>query len=609
MHAIRHILLLFVFLFFVSACGSQTENSSSPQSIKDSSEIQDFDQDNDGIPDTQDNWPEDPSLPKISSLWGINGEKWTTTSRMPFVALAGYDEGRTEPANITRIVANVIDFGASPQASSTNDTQAFLDAITFARTQVSAANPGVIYVPEGVYDINEQLHLNVSGMVLRGTGENKTILRFNQGLINSTTALGTDPRRRKLIVMGGNYDENYHLQSGVNWQQWNSDYSAALDTNNLPKRGDMRLQLAEPLSETLKQNIINQNFRIRLAQTMQYGENSDTPELASSIYGGPDFSPSGANGGISVSQQFIVTIDADNKTLILDRPLRFTPSAESTNGGARIAVRNNDNSWSTEEIGIENLTITLPETDWIDHYGTEGQGGIEIMSDNSWVRNIHIINADNGIEIDKKTFNNTIEHVTLSATRIPRRSGPAEHRYDAFGHHGITLKGRDHMLKDFTLEVSFVHDVTMNNCHGCVVMRGKAPQLNMDHHRQGIYSSIWTEIQLGKSHRMWDSTGNPSEGYNAAAYNTYWNIDSNTPELDYWPEDGDGEYPQWGYHRINIIGTNIKQIPMTGTGNRPYPYHPDNAHLETFSPDEVWPQNIYDAQHSAYYSGSMLNLN
>ena len=160
------------------------------------------------------------------------------------------------------------------------------------------------------------------------------------------------------------------------------------------------------------------------------------------------------------------------------------------------------------------------------------------------------------------------------------------------------------MLKDFTLHVSYVHDVTMNNCHGCVVMRGKASQMNMDHHRQGIYSSVWTELNLGSPHRMWDSTGNPSEGYNASAYNTYWNLNSNNPTLAYWPEDGDnGLYPQWGYHVINIIGTHIIRKPDAGEGNRPYPYHPDNAHLEMINPDEIWPRNIYEAQHKAYSEG------
>ncbi len=352
------------------------------------------------------------------------------------------------------------------------------------------------------------------------------------------------------------------------------------------------------------------HWAMSLAQPLGYGKSSDTPLFAASIYGGNDFSPPGSTtGGSTVSQQFVVSICDDNQTLILDRPLRFSPSTELRYGGVRIAVRDNIPSWDTEQIGIEHLTIQLPSTPWLKHFGTEGQGAIEVMSDNSWVRNIKIINADNGIEMNRNTFNNTIQDVILSSDRIPRRSGPSGRRYDAYGHHGITLKGRDHMLKDFVLEVSFVHDVSMNNCHGCVVMRGDALQMNMDHHRQGIYDSLWTELNLGIPVRMWESTGNPAEGYNSGAYNTYWNIKSDQPDKAYWPEDGEnGLYPQWGYHNINMIATELQGKPAIGEGNRPLPYHPDNAHLEVIRPSEIYPENIYQAQRQAYLHGLLFDL-
>lgn len=111
-----------------------------------------------------------------SSLWGVHGELWVANSRLPFVALAGYHEGKDPLPTPTRIVANVMDFGATNTAGSTNDTLAFQAAITAARALISASNPGVILVPAGVYDVSEQLHLNVSGMILRGAGQNQTVI-------------------------------------------------------------------------------------------------------------------------------------------------------------------------------------------------------------------------------------------------------------------------------------------------------------------------------------------------------------------------------------------------------------------------------------------------
>jgi len=564
------------------------------------------DRDGDGVLNEDDAWPDDNTLPILSGLWGAYGEQWLPSGRLPFVGMAGYHDGEDLP-QINRVVANVANFGASNTPGSADDTQAFIDAIAYATPRVSATNPGVIYVPNGVYDIGRQLHLGASGLVLRGGGRETTKLQFTTGVANETTAIGSDAVRRKLLVMGGGYDAANNLKAGQDWQHWNVEYSAALDKNQLPARGAFSMRLENPLSATLEQKIIAQGHRIRLAQNMQYGENSTTPVLAGSVYGGSDFSPPGANGGIWMSQQFIVSIDTDKQTLHLDRPLRFAPSDETHYGGVRISTRNMASSWNTREIGVEHLSIVLPATDWDangnTHFGVFGQGGIDILSDNSWVRDVRVVNADNGIELDKKTFNNTLSDIVVTSNRKPRRSGPVAWRYDAYGHHGITVRGRSHLVKDIVLEVDYVHNLTMNNAHGCVITRAESPMTNMDHHRQGIFDSLWSEINLHDARRMWNSTGNPSEGYNAAAYNTYWNLVSDNPLAAHWPEDGAGVYPQWGYHKINIIATDIKTKPAVGQGNRPYPYHPDNAYLETMKQNELWPPNIYEAQRDAYRRG------
>ena len=561
------------------------------------------DTDLDGIPDGQDPWPNDATRPVVSSLWGVNGENWTPQSRLPFVGFAGYREGNVPLPQVTRIVANVVDFGATGTDGSADDTQAFLDAIAHAGTQVSAANPGVILVPAGVYDVDDQLHLDTSGMILRGEGRDTTTIRFANGLINDLTAVPPgDQNRLKMVVLGGNW-EGSNFQTGVHWEQWNGSYSIGLDVNDLPQRGDMEIRLPSALSSTLLANIQAQGNRVRLAQNVNFGD--ATPKFSAAIYAGDEnvafeHKPDAA-GGAWISQQFVVEVSADNRTLFLDRPLRFTPSDETALGGARICVRNATQSWDTEEIGVEHLTLQMPDTAWIEHFGTEGQGGIDVLSDNSWVRSVRVVNADNGVEVDKKCYNATLQDIILDATRVPRRSGPPEWRYDAYGHHGVTLKGGDHLARNIHLNVGFVHDVTMNNAQGCVVMEVEGDLVNMDHHRQGIYSSVWTDISLGNPARMWDSTGNPSEGWNASAFNTYWNILSDNPTAEWWPEDG-STYPQWGYHKINIVGTGIQSKPPVGT-TRPAPYDPANAHLESTDPAELWPQNIYLAQREAYDMG------
>ena len=379
----------------LTACagsGSESVSTSAPSeqaAVTDSSDviadvivdIEVTDTDGDGLDDARDQWPTDSTKPVISKLWGVDGEAWTPQSRLPLVVFSGYQEGKGELPFISRVVANVLNFGATNTDGSSDDTQAFIDAINSASSQVSKNNPGVILVPAGVYDLSEQLHLNKSGLVFQGESRELTTVRFTTGLINSTTAIGSDARRRKLIVMGGNFDQNNKFRAGSEWA-----FLKSLDTDNLPLRGDFSIRLNSPLNTENIDALSKQNNRIKLQQFMNYGESSQTPEFAEAIYGSANFAAPGSNGGIWVTQQFVVSVADDKQTLNLDRPLRFSPSAESQYGIASVRIKTEDSVWGTEEIGLENMTIELPATDWLNHFGTEGQGGIEILSDNSWVK-------------------------------------------------------------------------------------------------------------------------------------------------------------------------------------------------------------------------------
>ena len=97
------------------------------------------DSDGDGVQDSDDQWPNNSSLPKLSSLWGAYGENWSPSSMLGFHGFAGYHDGDDLPT-ITRIVGSVTDHGATGNDTS-DDTQAFENAITAANNQVSKDNP------------------------------------------------------------------------------------------------------------------------------------------------------------------------------------------------------------------------------------------------------------------------------------------------------------------------------------------------------------------------------------------------------------------------------------------------------------------------------------
>lgn len=561
------------------------------------------DSDGDGVLDVDDKWPNDASKPLLSTLWGAYGEDWDPAGRLPFVGMAGYRDGTSIP-NITRVVADVSNFGATPGVGTPLDTQAFLDAIAHAKTQVSASNHGVIYVPAGIYEVDKLLHLDTSGLILRGAGRDKTEIHF----VNHVDG------EMRAILMGGNKDSSGKEHNGLNWKHSKNtpDFSTCLDNSNLATKGELILHLEKDISSTFKANLAIQGNRVRVAQWINRQHNGQTPNLVEQIYGGSTLMPK-ATGHSTIQQEFIATV-VNDRTLKMDRPLRWSPTNESYWGEtACVSLRDSSVIWETEEIGLENLTVRFDKDKFYGHDG-RAKEGITIRASHSWVNNINIINADNAIINLGQTTHNTVSNVILDADRISATYGPGvPYWYQVVGHIGISAYGHDHLVDNFDIRVSFIHDISTKNSQGCVFSNGKAKEMNMDHHRQVIYSSVWTDLDLGVPHRMWDATGDEEEGFQAASFNTFWNITSANPkvaaETPVWPADGNWirGTDNWGYYNQNYIAVKgLDQKPQPGSylDGQPY-FDPTDIHLEAINGNEIWPSNIYEAQKKAYPDGKL----
>ena len=692
---------LFFVLFLMSqitACGgggggSAPSNTSSSNNTNTDSTTTNNDSDGDGILNSDDPAPNDANKPVVSKLWGAYGENWDTDlitdgiqSRLPFYGFAGYRDGSKLPTPACTL--NVSDFGAIPD-DGVDDTDAFWNALAKARETSSADTFVAICIPSGNFKLSRQLHLNQSGLILRGAGREQTILRYKQGMIAQTYPefigkVESGWSGNKAIVLG-NVD-------GLAWSD--ALYLNELnDLTQLPKEGDLQISLPNALSASELSNLQANGNRIRLYQSTHYSNRElelKAPIFTAGIYGGEaaknrvenkilsstfqsqynEFTPmkflSGfdtytqghydeykyANGTESVSQQFVVTYTPGSTTMKLDRPLRFSMTFENLGRRPKLQIIDSSKVMHTD-IGIEDLMIKFSETPWKDctgalpgyacteglatHSGYWAQGGIDILSDNSWVKNVKFKNAGNPLTISGDF--NTATKLIIDSNRptsegIASAPSPTDsssyYRISAVGHVGIGAHGSDNLIDDVILKANFVHTLSMAHSQGIVFSNVRALQpsshptdsagseyvkINLDHHRQIIHSTLWTNIDLGGSHRMWNSTGSITEGFNAAANNTYWGINSTSPSIDYWPHNNKGAV-EWGYHYINMVGSNIQQKPQAPThtdiNERPYPYvyknpernpfpyHPDNAHLESISPDVVWPLNLYHAQRQAY---------
>jgi hypothetical protein len=100
-----------------------------------------------------------------SQLFGCNGENWATNSvRLLDFSGAGYQGGQTPPRPaVTRTISASLGDGVQ------DATQAFKNAI---------AAGGTIYIPAGTYKITDRLIISKSNIILRGAGQEATILYF-----------------------------------------------------------------------------------------------------------------------------------------------------------------------------------------------------------------------------------------------------------------------------------------------------------------------------------------------------------------------------------------------------------------------------------------------
>jgi hypothetical protein len=101
----------------------------------------------------------------------------------------------------------------------------------------------------------------------------------------------------------------------------------------------------------------------------------------------------------------------------------------------------------------------------------------------------------------------------------------------ANGHHGIDVShGTENLVTGFDVQTKIVHDTTVEwYALHTVFSKGRGIDLNMDHHREANYSSLFSQLDLGAGTRPFDSGGSNNRGPHAGAYNTYWNIRATGP--------------------------------------------------------------------------------
>lgn len=475
-----------------------------------------------------------------SRLWGVDGELWSSRSRLPDFSFAGYRRGE-EPYRIPRESISVKDFGAAGDGV-TDDTESF-------RRALEAGKGKLILIPAGRYALHDLFRIEASGTVLRGAGPDKTVLEFRKP--------GVEIEPRPSRTDGGQSTSNWSWAGGlISIGRGALSPGRGVRVISEEVRGSYRLT---PASVAFKPGD-------EIILTLQDDEQKS---LVKYLYRDQAGDISGLNNW-RVVQVFRVRKVEDN-ALVLDRPLRFDVRAQWQPTVAPFVP-------AVTDVGIEDLAFEFPVTRYQGHFLEVGFNPIEIARSaaHCWLKNLTIRNADSGPYVFG--FFCTVEGIRLQADAERLSSqGYA-------GHHGISLQGNDLLCKDFDIETRFIHDLTVQSSVGCVFSQGRAVDLCMDHHRWASYENLFTDIDAGSGRRLFASSGGGNRGNHSGAGATFWNIRSERA----------APWPNWQMDAINIIGVRIVD-PAKVVPQLPEPSDLKARWLEAVEPERLRPANLYEA--------------
>lgn len=420
--------------------------------------------------------------PENSELWGEHGERWDPAGRLPDFSYAGYHAGE-DPIPEVPVVASVADFGAVGDGE-TDDSEAFLRAI-------EETGQGAILIPPGRYVITRPLLIRKSGIVLRGASRDETVLFFPQTL-REAIGKGKD---------GGPHGWSW----GGAWIWLNADRKRGDSNGPVWERGRSLGKVAEPAERGDSSIVLTDATGIEPGQLVRLVQRESDGSLSLTLHEGERL-----KGRCSVSRpghqliNWVVTVTrVDGRRVHFDRSLRVPVRAE----------------WQAElfeaippveEVGIERLTIEFALREYPGHHKEPGSNAISFGSAyNSWVRDVAIVNFDNGIHY-WYARQCTVENVVFGGRG---------------GHYALSLGGaQDSLATRFLLQTRSLHDTSIANlANGNVLSWGQGIEINFDHHRGASFQNLYSNIDVGGTGRQWHSSYTKS-GHYSAAHETFWNI-------------------------------------------------------------------------------------
>ncbi|PSC67722.1 band 7 [Micractinium conductrix] len=193
--------------------------------------------------------------------------------------------------------------------------------------------------------------------------------------------------------------------------------------------------------------------------------------------------------------------------------------------------------------GFEDFTVKFKWDKYPAHMKAYGYNAFWLYGcANSWVRNVQIIDSDNGAEAQNSDF------ITMRGLEFDS-TAPRGNKFTQYcdGHHGAWAAASSNVrITQFVFHTKFIHDLTMDVfAQECVYNNGRGVDISLDMHRSAVHNNLLSNIDVGLGTRPFASSGKGSKGTHSGANSTWWNIYSSRGATLYLPDCGYGPLLNW----------------------------------------------------------------
>lgn len=236
---------------------------------------------------------------------------------------------------------------------------------------------------------------------------------------------------------------------------------------------------------------------------------------------------------------------------------------------------------NTTGSGIEHLTVQFPDSAYAGHNFHErayNAIGFTNGTNNGWVNDVQMINADIGIWVERSAHHITAQQWSLDF-------GPVRNAQKISGHHGVNIYGGYNLLQDFRVNGRYVHDLSVESDKSVfnVFRAGGGKDLCIDHHNHDQAHNLFTNLNAGEGTRLYFS-GGKLVPQGVSFYETYWNITAKN-DMDYCDHFNSAAMQS---KNNTAVGIKTKEVSDTSNVYRNW--------FETIDPALLEPKDLYKAQ-------------